>query len=267
MVTTTLNPNTSSVQHDRWELTVQATSLTLTHSLIDVHGIHPRDETMVIPIPSFANDHNTWPDHIDANASTLVSTSFLFYTFLSTPALPNDNNNDDSLIPGSSWWQGHHHAHLFAHSTHAHLQAHLHKSIHLHASVCGCLMIYKWVYLDSHVNPHACPTIHRLMHMCPSTHKPILSGSICMHAHALIFTAFTLTCSLSQWWQPPPAQPHPMMWQRPFPISVLSATALKMPKTWPPCTKLSCGSSRSETLRKSSRLFAWCSLSKCPKHG
>ena len=61
---------------------MQTTSLTLTRSLVDVHGIHPRDETMDIPIHSFADDHDTWPHHIDANASTLVSTPFLFHFFI-----------------------------------------------------------------------------------------------------------------------------------------------------------------------------------------
>ena len=161
------------------------------------HGIHPRDETMVIPIPSFADDHDTWPHRIDANASTLVSTPFLFFTFSSFIIL-----SLPQLCP------------MMIMMTRTPSRP----------SVCT-LATRPFASPSAQVHSLACP--RACMPDDPNPHaRP------CTYLHSSY----------------PHSQPLPMTTATPS--SASSGAVLEMPETWPPCAKLSCGSSRSETLRK-----------------
>ena len=59
---------------------MQTTSLTLICSLVNVHSIYPRDKMMVIPIPSFADDHNTYcPKGVGTYPPTANNTKVRWY--------------------------------------------------------------------------------------------------------------------------------------------------------------------------------------------
>ena len=119
----------------------------------------------------------------------------------------------------------------------------------LHTPVHACLMIYKWVHLHSHANPHAHPTIHRPMHACPCTYL----HSSCPHLQPFPMTTAThnsassaAALKMSEAW------PLGQNIEKTIKMVHLMQP-LKVPKTWLPCTKSSCSSVQLETLRKSPR--------------